>query len=116
MKRLSATRVLFLACLLLGAFRAMDAHAAFISWTNTAGGNWFNPVNWSPNAVPGALDAAFITNNGTYTVLAPTGTVATAVFTIGGGSGRQTLLYGTTASFQFNISNSVVRSTGQLVV
>jgi len=49
-------------------------------------------------------------------VIAPAGTVSTAVFAIGGGSGKQTLLYGTTASFQFNISNSVVRSTGRLVV
>ncbi|HPU57401.1 MAG TPA: hypothetical protein PLH97_14155, partial [Verrucomicrobiota bacterium] len=40
--------------------------------------NWFVAANWTPNAVPGALDTATTTNNGTYTVLIPTGSVSVA--------------------------------------
>ena len=48
---------------------------ANIIWTNTAGGNWSNPDNWSPNRVPGLLnsgaskDDVAIAAPGTYTVV-----------------------------------------------
>lgn len=44
------------------------APASVISWNNAAGGNWSNAMDWSPNQVPGALDDALITLDGTYTV------------------------------------------------
>jgi len=51
-----------------------DTRAGTIVWTNTAGGNWSNPLNWSPNLVPGQLnstsntDDVLITNAGSYIV------------------------------------------------
>ena len=50
------------------------ARAATFVWTNTTGGNWSNPTNWSPNMVPGQLnstnntDDVFITNWSSYTI------------------------------------------------
>jgi hypothetical protein len=38
--------------------------AATITWTNTASGGWNTAANWDPNTVPGASDAAIITNAG----------------------------------------------------
>ena len=92
------------------------AHAGFLSWTNTLGGSWFDPFGWSPNGVPGATDAAFITNNGTYTVYAPTGIVSTAVFKIGGGTGKQTFVYGSATGGQLFMTNSSVEANGVLII
>src|SRR5262249_12508068 len=39
-----------------------------VFWTNTSGGNWSIPTNWSPNTVPGSNDNAFIIASGTYSV------------------------------------------------
>ncbi len=45
------------------------AHAESMTWTNGAGGVFQNPVNWSPNVVPGTNDTAvFDWTNGAYTV------------------------------------------------
>ncbi len=46
----------------------LTGRAADVVWTNLAGGNWTTASGWSPNQVPGAMDNAFITNAGTYTV------------------------------------------------
>lgn len=52
---------------------SVSASTSFV-WTNTVGGNWSNPSNWSPHGVPGALDTGtntddvLITNAGTYSV------------------------------------------------
>ena len=110
------TRAFF--CLLLGfVLGSSSANAAIKNWINTAGGNWFDPLNWSPNGVPTASDSVTITNNGTYTVLVSTGLVSTAVFTIGGGSGKQTLLYGSTSGFaSLFVTNSTVLANGSLIV
>ena len=43
-------------------------HAATVAWNNTAGGNWSNPANWTPNQVPTSSDTAIITASGNYTV------------------------------------------------
>jgi hypothetical protein len=46
-------------CLVVVAFclaGVLEARATNISWTNTANGNWSNPLNWSPNQVPTATD------------------------------------------------------------
>ncbi len=74
------------------------ANAAIKTWTNTLGGSWFAPVNWSPNGVPGAVDTVNITNDGTYTVSIPTGSVAVASINLGGSSGTQTLALDTSES------------------
>jgi hypothetical protein len=118
MKELLLRRITLWGLLFMfGGFGALNGSAALINWTNTAGGDWFNRTNWSPNAVPAATDAAFITNNGTYTVLIATGTVATATITIGGASGTQTVIYGSTAAFtRLALTNSVVQANGILVV
>lgn len=116
MKRLFATRLFFSAflCFVLGSH---SANATIKNWINTSGGNWFDPLSWSPNGVPTASDSVTITNNGTYTVLVSTGVVSTAVFTIGGASGKQTLLYGSTAAFtKLYLTNSVVQANGTLMV
>ncbi len=116
MKQFSLTRILIFGLLFVyGGFGAFNASAALINWTNTGGGDWFNRTNWSPNAIPGASDAAFITNNGTYTVLVATGTVATATITLGGASGTQTLIYGTAAT-KLGLTNSIVQANGVLIV
>lgn len=116
MKPLVSTRVLFCA-LLYFVLSLHSANAAIKNWNNTSGGNWFDPLNWSPNGVPGGGDSVTITNNGTYTVLVSTGTVSTVVFTIGGASGKQTLLFGSTTAFaKLGLTNSVVQANGILVV
>mgnify|MGYP001184941594 CR=1 FL=1 len=71
-----------------------STHAAVRQWTNTLGGNWFIPSNWSPNGVPTAIDTANINVAGAYTVSALTGTVAVASLNLGAASGTQTLLIG----------------------
>src|ERR1044072_1099623 len=103
---------LFFTLLILSAF---SAHAALKSWTNSLSGDWFGPFNWSPNGVPGSSDAAFITNNGTYTVYAATGTVSCAVIKVGGGTGKQTFIFGSSASKLF-VTNSSVEANGVLAV
>ena len=117
MKPLFSARIFFCALSLL-LFGTRSADAGVIRyWTNSLGGNWFDPLGWSPNGVPGSADAATITNIGTYTVLVSTGTVATATITIGGASGKQTLIYGSGAAFtKLSLSNSVVQANGVLVV
>ncbi len=85
------------------------------SWTNTAGGNWFVPANWSPNGVPAGVDVAFITNNGTYTVTVLTGAVTVAGINLGGASGNQTLVNGTANNLA--ITNlGTIRANGLLSV
>jgi fibronectin-binding autotransporter adhesin len=87
------------------------------NWTNSLGGNWFDPLGWSPNGSPSSGEAATITNIGTYTVIISTGVVATATITIGGASGKQTLIYGSAAAFtKLALTNSVVQTNGILTV
>jgi hypothetical protein len=74
------------------------ATAAVRTWTNTLGGNWFSPVNWSPNGIPNSIDTANITSDGTYTVSIPTGSVAVASINLGGATGTQTLALDTSES------------------
>src|SRR5579883_2880918 len=69
---------------------AVANHAATINWTNTSGGNWSAPANWSPNALPGASDDVVIAANGTYTVVADVSSTISTL-TVGGSTGQQTL-------------------------
>ena len=94
-----------------------SANAAVKNWINTSGGNYFDPASWSPAGVPTANDSVTITNNGTYTVLASTGLVSSAVFTIGGASGKQTFCYGSSAGFAtLLVTNTTVQANGVLMV
>ena len=58
---------LLAAVLALGVLSS-PVRAASVYWTNSAGGNYTNAVNWT-NAVPTIADQAFFTNaNVAYTV------------------------------------------------
>jgi uncharacterized repeat protein (TIGR02543 family) len=49
-------------------FAHFRARAYDIVWTNLAGGDWHQPLNWWPNLVPDADDTVWITNSVTVTV------------------------------------------------
>jgi autotransporter-associated beta strand protein len=66
-------------------------------WTNTVGGDWNNPANWSPNVVPNASNAT-ITNNGSYSI---SNNVDAAVARLFYGNPNCTL----TGSGNFNLSS-----------
>jgi hypothetical protein len=71
------------------------AHAATLTWTNTAGGDWSTAANWSPNQVPGSSDIAVITNAGSYTVSLNT-SATVAGFLLGASSGVTTQAFSMT--------------------
>jgi len=83
-----ARRTLAIISLFLAAI--CHARAATVVWTNTAGGNWNNTNNWSPNTVPASGDTVLITNAGTYTVTL-NAAATLAGLTVGGTNGTQTL-------------------------
>ncbi len=105
----------FFALAFLFVLSSVETHAVTRSWTNTAGGNWFASTNWTPNGVPTGVDVAFITNNGTYTVTILTGAVTVATINLGGASGTQTLLNGTTSGLAVTNAGTV-RANGILSV
>ncbi len=79
-----------LAALLL-ILTVLSTHAADVTWTNLAGGNWSDAINWAGGAIPGPGDRALLTQDGTYTVnLNVDATVLSLV--VGGASGKQTLV------------------------
>ncbi len=45
-----------------------SASAGDVNWTNTAGGNYTNSLNWNPNTVPGSGDNPLFKANGSYQV------------------------------------------------
>jgi hypothetical protein len=63
-------RLMGLVLAALWALAPSASHAGDITWTNAAGGNFSNPLNWNPNQVPGVSDTAIfnITTPGPYTV------------------------------------------------
>jgi fibronectin-binding autotransporter adhesin len=74
---------------------AAHAQSCQDSWTNTAGGSWFEGSNWSNKAPPTSTEEACITANGTYTVtLTSGGSVTVKSLTLGGESGTQSLVLG----------------------
>ena len=82
-----------------------------IYWTNTSGGNWSVPANWSPNQVPGPVDDAVITANGTYLVTLDASPNIHSL-TLGGASGQQRL---TSANNSLTLAAaSVVNANGVL--
>jgi hypothetical protein len=87
---------------------AAELHGATITWTNTSGGIWSAPANWSTHVVPGVLDTAVITMAGTYTVTVDT-TVGIHGLILGGASGQQTFSNGGQA---VGITNTFVGANG----
>ena len=70
----------------------LPASASTISWTNTSGGNWNSPANWSPNQVPAGTDTAVITAPGNYAVsLNSSPTIAGLTLGAASGATTQTL-------------------------
>src|SRR5262245_38015082 len=67
---MSWTRLGLRAWLVLGlALAAGPARADDYTWTNTGGGNWATPGNWSGGVVPTGADNALFTAAGTYTAV-----------------------------------------------
>jgi fibronectin-binding autotransporter adhesin len=96
--------------LIIWAPAAANASGCTDSWTNTAGGSWFTPGNWSTKAVPTSSDEACITAAGTYTVeMAQTATVTVKALTVGAASGTQTLLVEST-----NVAHAVLTTSAGL--
>jgi hypothetical protein len=88
--------------LLVGALLIpVSLRATDIVWTNTAGGNWHNSLNWLPHFVPGASDNVFITNSGIYVVTLDANATVND-FTLGGGGGLQTFIGGVGITFTMN--------------
>src|SRR5215469_3724042 len=75
---------------LLAGLSIAGLRGATITWTNTSGGLWSVPANWSPHFVPGTSDSASITTAGTYTVTVDT-IVSVFALTLGAASGQQIL-------------------------
>ena len=101
--------------LLLVLFAVSKVEAVTRSWTNVLGGSWFVGSNWAPAGVPTAVDDLLITNSGTYSVVIPTNAAVAASVRIGGLTGTQTLIQGsTTALLVTNVLN--VRSNGMLII
>ena len=67
------------------------APGSTITWTNTTGGSWNTPANWSPHQVPAAGDTALVSAAGTYTVTQNVNVTVSSLI-VGGGTGAQTLL------------------------
>src|ERR1039457_5689633 len=88
----------------------ISARGATVIWTNTAGGNWNAPANWSPNQVPGASDTALITTPGTYAVTLDTSPTVADV-TLGASSGVSTQSLFINGQV-FTITNALVTSRG----
>ena len=108
----------------IGTSPAQAAGGCSDSWTNTAGGSWETPTNWSDGAVPTISDTVCITAPGTYTVTVSggmSGTETVGGLTLGAGSGTQTLdiagtatlrAYGTTT----NGLGSTIDNQGSFIV
>jgi hypothetical protein len=80
----------FIALLWVGA-GPPSVRAATILWTNSAGGVWSAPQNWSPNQVPSGGDSAYLTNAGTYTVMLDVSPTIAGLL-LGGENGEQHLV------------------------
>ncbi len=85
-RHIKCRRGLF-ALLLFG--QSLTTHAADIHWANPISGNWNTAANWNPAQVPGAGDRAFITADGTYTVIVSAVTTVGGL-EVGGATGTQT--------------------------
>jgi hypothetical protein len=83
------------------------------SWTNTAGGSWFEGANWSKKVPPTSTEEACITANGTYTVaMDQTSTVTVKSLKVGGTSGTQTLVVASTNGLNAVLTTSAGITNG----
>ena len=55
--------------IVLAVLGAVRSDADTVTWTNVYGNTWSNPLNWSPNRIPGPGDTAVIANNNNYYVI-----------------------------------------------
>ena len=69
------------------------ATAATLTWNNVSGGAWNEAANWTPNQIPGPLDAVVIDHAGNYTI-ALNATATVASLAIGGAGSNPSLLVG----------------------
>jgi hypothetical protein len=98
--------------LLLAVLGLATAKAGTILWTNTSGGNWSTPANWSPNQQPAASDDVVITTNGSYTVTLDIDT-SIGSLSLGGAAGQQALGAG---SHALTISGAgIINANGLLI-
>ncbi len=114
-ERLAFAAIAAAMALTIGLSASAPAHASGCdSWTNTAGGSWFTPGNWSNNAPPKSGEEACITANGTYTVTMTqtSETVSLAALTVGGTSGTQTLVVGSSCSLNAILATTAGISNG----
>ena len=91
-----------------------------ITWTNTSGGNWSVPNNWSPNQVPTNTDNVLVTKPGTYTVTfdfslnyTPTNVANLTLGAGGGAAGVQTLVM---ANNTFNVGSLWLVTSGGVLM
>ncbi|MEJ0091452.1 MAG: hypothetical protein WDM80_17115, partial [Limisphaerales bacterium] len=94
-------------------FSAATLPAATIVWTNTTSGSFGIAANWSPNAVPGSVDVAIITNTGTYKVTLATGTTL-AGLQLGSTNGADTNTLDTSGQTLTLNGGSIINSSGLL--
>ena len=91
----------------LGLILRVSQSATDLVWTNTAGGNWNEAINWEPNQVPEAGERAFITNAGVYRVTA-SGHTSISNLTLGSSSaGAQTLLVPSGSALELTGDSSI---------
>jgi len=108
----SQRSIRFVAAICLWLLALTQTRSANVVWTNLAGGNWNTAVNWSPNQVPGAIDTAWITNAGSYTVT-NSATLAVTALRLGATNGTQTLRL---AAGTFAATNTAVSSNGTIAL
>jgi hypothetical protein len=115
MSHSSLIRTKTLSCRLwLILFSFSHSNAADFVWIGGTGA-WNLAGNWSPAAVPGSADNAFITNSGNYTVTVPSGSTASVgSLTIGASTGAQTVFLDR-ATLTINSSSSV-KANGTLTL
>ncbi len=83
---------------------AAPSGAATLNWIEPGSGDWFKPENWSPAAVPAAVDNAIVNNGGTATA---TGATATAFgLSVGDGAGS---VSGTVTTTTADLASVVLR-------
>jgi len=103
------------ALLALAIWSPAAAHASGCedSWTNAAGGSWYEGSNWSTKAPPASGEEACITAAGTYTVTMNQTIEGVSVksLTIGGSAGTQTLVVAATCGADAKLTTT----TGLLI-
>ncbi len=85
--------------------------AGQISWNNVNGGNWNDPANWTPNAVPSASDTAYVTLDGSYTITVDAN-VNIERLELGASSGTQTL---SSDDFIIDVASEAVINTNGIL-